>query len=345
MEDYNVKKGDNALQDSTGGSNTVMGYLCLEQYNKQDRNSAIGRASLKFNSTGFHNTACGVSALYGRKSSSDRGKGCNNFAMGYQAGSNYTTGNYNSFLGYDAGYANKSANYNVAAGAHALQWNKMGNDNVAIGCNTLLGIGEDKGEVEKNTAVGFNSLKKSNNTKCNTAVGSETEISSCDRATAIGYKAIAKENDAIQLGNENTTVYCDNGYHYTSDLRDKTDVRDTTLGLNYLLKLRPVDFKWRHRGRSYSAKQLKNAPFHHGFIAQEIAALPEDFGGHQKPSKMGGMDQHSMNHSEFIAVIVKAVQEQQEILQDQQKINEHLKQNIAQARAQYQKRSTNNMFS
>jgi hypothetical protein len=48
----------------------------------------------------------------------------------------------------------------------------------------------------------------------------------------------------VQLGNSATTVYAYGAVQNRSDMRDKTAIRDTALGLDFIMALRPVDFKW-----------------------------------------------------------------------------------------------------
>src|SRR5690606_22283280 len=103
-----------------------------------------------------------------------------------------------------------------------------------------------------------------------------------------------------------------------SDARDKADIRDTELGLDFINSLRPVDYKWDMRddyietledgtaikhARDGSKKRTR---YHHGFIAQEV---PEGFGGYQDHKVQGGADVLSLGYDEFIAPLVKAVQE------------------------------------
>jgi hypothetical protein len=48
----------------------------------------------------------------------------------------------------------------------------------------------------------------------------------------------------VQLGNGSTTTYAFGAVQDRSDIRDKADIRDTELGLEFVNALRPVDFKW-----------------------------------------------------------------------------------------------------
>src|SRR3546814_19982385 len=53
----------------------------------------------------------------------------------------------------------------------------------------------------------------------------------------------------------------------------------------------------------------KRARFHHGLIAQEVAASGYDFGGLQDHSIKGGDDVLSIGYDELIGPLIKAVQE------------------------------------
>jgi hypothetical protein len=65
--------------------------------------------------------------------------------------------------------------------------------------------------------------------------------------TCLGYNSQVTGNNQLQLGDSYTTVYAYGAVQNRSDNRDKTDVRDTVLGLEFVNKLRPVDFVWDYR--------------------------------------------------------------------------------------------------
>ncbi len=58
---------------------------------------------------------------------------------------------------------------------------------------------------------------------------------------------------------------------------------------------------------------LKRTRYHHGFLAQEIegviAATGVDFGGFQDHALNGGEDLRTLGYIEFLAPVVRAVQE------------------------------------
>jgi hypothetical protein len=158
-------------------------------------------------------------------------------------------------------------------------------------------------------------------------------ITSLTNTTAIGFAATASGDNQVQLGNGSTTTYVYGTVQNRSDIRDKIDVSDIELGLDWINKLRPVQYRWDYR-ESYSDIEYeidengnKNIVYkpvekdgsragkrkHCGFIAQEIESLinstGKDFGGYQDHLKNGGGDVKSLGYDEFIAPMVKAIQE------------------------------------
>ena len=163
--------------------------------------------------------------------------------------------------------------------------------------------------------------------------------------TALGYSSTNNQNNQVQLGNSSTTTYVYGTVQNRSDLRDKTDVRDTTLGTNFIMSLRPVDYKWDMRDDYKPAMPLppkeftgeleqanyqteltawreasklgnivrdgskKRTRYHHGFIAQEVMALNSGFGGVQDATVKGGEEILALGYDELIAPLVKAFQE------------------------------------
>jgi hypothetical protein len=93
-------------------------------------------------------------------------------------------------------------------------------------------------------------------------------------------------------------IYCETGVDVLSDGDRKRFIRDCDLGVEFLMRLRPVSFSWK-----------RGAPgTFHGFIGQEVAAATEGlpFSG---VAKSDGA--YSLRYTELVAPLVKAVQEQQ----------------------------------
>lgn len=89
-----------------------------------------------------------------------------------------------------------------------------------------------------------------------------------------------------------------------SDARIKTNVRDASYGMKELMLLRPVEFDW----KSGNAKNVK------GFIAQEVKdVLPESVSIMQTEEFS---DFHMLEMQTMIPILVKAIQEQQLLIQE-----------------------------
>ena len=257
------------------------------------------------------------------------GRGVGNFVSNVIVGNttlnSNTSGSYNSALGNNSLSNNLDGSYNSAFGSSSLASNTSGTDNVAIGINTLI-----------NNSTG----------SYNTAVGgvAGTSITTESNSTCLGYNAQVLGSNEIQLGNSTTTPYAYQALSLRSDLRDKTEVRDTVLGLDFINELRPVDYKWDiredYRGEIPTQGELSDEDFkilmdewlesckldnlthdgthtrtryHHGLIAQEVKDVIEasgaDFGGFQDHSVNGGQDVLSIGYTELIAPMIKAIQE------------------------------------
>jgi len=132
-------------------------------------------------------------------------------------------------------------------------------------------------------------------------------------------------------------VYAADGTINTSDENEKEDIIDEPLGLAFIKAIRPVQFKWKDRpeisetreveeydadgeltGNTIEKKYVaapakKNVRPHHGMIAQEIKAvltdLSIDFAGYIDPSATGDDGPTGLRYSEFIAPMIKAIQE------------------------------------
>jgi hypothetical protein len=110
-----------------------------------------------------------------------------------------------------------------------------------------------------------------------------------------------------------------------SDRRDKTDIQTISEGIDFIKQLKPVTYTWNTRDKSKVG--IKAA----GFIAQDLLTL-------QKTSSIGdNLDLVSENNPEklearynnLLPVMVKAIQEQQNIIEDQKKRLEVLEKLVA----------------
>ena len=223
-------------------------------------------------------------------------------AMGYEAGKAYTTGDNCVAIGFQSQRLNATGQYDVSVGSATLAAQNGGFNNTAIGNSALSNVTTGY----SNTAIGKDALR-------NTTTGTFTTFTNC---TGLGQSTTVSGSNQVQLGNSSTTTYAYGAVQDRSDARDKTDVRDTVLGLDFINKLRPVDFKWDHRENYKGIEKdgsKKRIRFHHGLIAQEVKQalndLGVDFGGYQDHKVNGGEDVLSIGYAELIAPLIKAVQQ------------------------------------
>jgi hypothetical protein len=103
------------------------------------------------------------------------------------------------------------------------------------------------------------------------------------------------------------------GFSNDSDVREKKDVEEIGHGLAFIKQLRPVQYRLKSG----------NDRIDFGFIAQEIEAL---LGTEYNVLGIGGTEERmlSLRYTDFIAPMVKAMQEQQVVIDRQQgTINMH----------------------
>ncbi|RLD49582.1 MAG: hypothetical protein DRJ05_20780 [Bacteroidetes bacterium] len=312
----NTAIGTKALHFNTEGiSNTAIGYMSLYSNTTNHGNTAIGSNSMQFNTTGGWNTAVGGYTL-----------------------ENNTIGNQNSALGYRALENNISGKWNTGIGYHAINQNTIGDGNTAVGYVSLKynTTGED------NTSIGDGSLMWNTTGSRNTAIGSSAGPPSgngnISNTTSIGYNAEVTSDNQIRIGNLSiTSIGGFTDWTNVSDGRFKTNVKENVSGLDFIMKLRPITYNLDmdaiagfHRTpdslRLMDSERLKEAEVQIGFIAQEVEAaaneLNFDFHGVDAPQNENS--HYGIRYAEFVAPLVKAMQEQQAIIEELKKRIEQL---------------------
>ena len=291
----NVTKEDFDNKATTRTSNTALGVDTLKS-STGGGNTAVGYHALLSNTTGGSSTAVGAYAL-------ENNTVGGNTAVGAQALNQNITGTGNTAVGYYALQSNTSSN-NTAVGYCALNQNTTGYSNLALGHNAL----------RNNTAYSY--------------------------CTGLGYNAQVTGDRQVQLGGTNDTVYAQKAVVTRSDERDKIDIADSDLGLNFILKLKPRRYKMNPREAyfqtientemtseniatiDYTApndgSKARKRP-HYGLVAQEVKQamneLDIDFAGYLDSKVDGGEDVLSLGYTEFIAPMIKAIQQQQEMIE------------------------------
>jgi hypothetical protein len=221
---------------TTGNSNTAFGTNSLSKNTSGNENSAFGLGSLMFNTTGSMNTAFGNSALRQNETASE------NSAFGFQSIGGINSGSNNSGFGFQSLYLNTSGRWNSAFGTFSLFNNSTGMWNMGFGYNAGSSITTGTNLI----CIGYNSQPTS-----------------------------SSASNQITLGNSSVTVLRCNqtAISSLSDMRDKKNIRDLTLGLHFIMTLRPREYNWDKRewyeGGVPDGTKMQEAPTA-GFIAQEL---------------------------------------------------------------------------
>jgi hypothetical protein len=203
--------------------------------------------------------------------------------------------------------------------------------NIAWGLSGNTGIDTSKNFIG---TVDNHPLKfKVNNTNAaiiasdgNTSLGYGAGVSASGftNATAIGNGAIVDASNKVRVGNTQvTSIGGQVGWTKLSDGRYKTDVREDVKGLDLIKKLRPVTYyvdeqklagRWGEVAFTGRQKQQRRET---GFIAQEVESLTKqlgfEFSGVDVPENPNAL--YGLRYADFVVPIVKAVQEQQAIIE------------------------------
>lgn len=312
----------------TGTDNSGYGFGVLGQTNAGKNNTALGNYAL------FTNNVSRKSADY-------------NTAVGWYAMYKNDSGYKNAALGAQALYNNTGGQSNSAFGASALQYNSLGYGNSANGFAALF----SNTTGNHNTAIGKWAMYTVTTGGHNTGLGyyANVQFDTSNYATAIGSGSIVNLSNKIKLGDGNVLIVEGQvPYSVTSDGRFKTNVKeDDVKGLAFILKLRPVVYNFETRkfqefltqNMSEEAKKeylagdfnKSTAVRQSGFIAQEVEQAASEagynFNGIHKPEHAA--DNYSLAYSQFVVPLVKAVQEQQQMIDQQQQVNETLAATVA----------------
>ncbi len=349
----NTAIGYRALATNTSGSgNSAIGDRALAANTSGGGNNAFGYLSLTGNTTGIQNNAHGSEVLLSNTT------GSYNSGFGYRA-LNGNNGNYNSAFGNASLLGNKIASNNVAVGYRALGLQNFDNggiaydsNNVAIGVDALLNnnptntingtrntaVGNFSLNINstglRNTALGYNTLNGITTGNYNTAIGANAYVgSNYSNSSAIGDGSAITASNQVRIGD--TGVSSIGGYaNWTnvSDKRFKKNILTNVPGLSFITKLKPVTYlldveainsflKIPENIRKQDSGKMKNQEIQTGFIAQEVEQAAKetnfDFSGVDKPKNEN--DFYGLRYAEFVVPLVKAVQEQQMIIEAQNK--------------------------
>ncbi len=328
----NLALGSESMYSNYSGmGNTALGYQTFYSHTYGNYNVAIGYKALygNANNGGHDNVGIGKETLFNNS-------GYNNIGIGELALNQNTNGAYNIALGINSLTANTTGSQNIALGSYANEANTTGAGNVSIGFyslshnidgnyNLALNVAlRSLTTGDKNVALGFSALNALTSGDSNVAIGNQANesISTATNSIAIGYQAQAGSNQ-VKIGN-NAITYAgiQVAWTTTSDRRWKENIQPSNLGLNFIKSLKPV---------FYTRKNDESKKTEYGFIAQELETSLDQFGatnnGIISKDKNGF---YGVRYNDLIAPMVKAIQEQEATISQQQSEIELLKTQLQQ---------------
>ena len=309
---YNVGMGYAAMNGTSpaGLNNVAVGHDAGKAITSGENNVAIGLEALSLNTTG--SDAVAIGNLAGRGTT-----GGGIVAVGYWALKSNSTGG-DVAIGYAAMYSNSTGLNNVAVGAYALRSNVTANRSTAVGYYAL-----NVSVADNNTAVGALASYSITTGTQNTSLGSNAGRGGTTGSnnTCIGYYATPpafNTSNSFTLGNNSVTNLRCNDQTITalSDVRDKTNIENIPVGLDYIKAMRPVMFDWNRRPKiDEDGNEIINEVYigrkDFGFIAQELDTLQETFGysDHTRLVHKDNPDAWEADPMKTYPILIKAVQE------------------------------------
>jgi hypothetical protein len=149
-----------------------------------------------------------------------------------------------------------------------------------------------------------------------------TGVSTID--SVFSTRLIPNTDNTYDLGSatkEWKDIYTQNAVT-VSDAREKVDVADSDLGIDFVRALRPVKYKMAvaekvvtetdENGLAVETESRAGSRYHYGLLAQEVRdVIPEggDFAGWVLADKNNPQSRQSLRYHQFIAPIIKAIQQ------------------------------------
>jgi trimeric autotransporter adhesin len=362
--DYNTAVGYGALNGSQTDFNTSVGAFSLSSNLFGDENTAVGFQALTSNQFGFDNTTVGFNSLVnntdgfyntsmGVQSMFSNNIGSRNTAIGFNAMALNTSGTINVAVGRAALFNNDSGNGNTAIGNRALNNLTTGNFNTAIGDSADV----LSGGLFNTTSIGFQAVTTASNTISigNTAITAiRGQVGFSTFSDGRYKKDVNEDVKGLAFIMQLRPV----SYHYDFDkiraerhqqLGDNFAAEDAVKSFTAVsLKNAPAQNKHlvtaaKQRMQAsakagispqlqayYQDVKQNDGIRYTGFIAQEVEAAAKksgfDFSGVDKPKN--DTDQYALRYAEFVVPLVKAVQEQQAIIDAQNKKIQQLTERI-----------------
>ena len=299
--------------------------------------------------------------LLGQNAGNVLTRGSRNSLFGHAAGGIMWEGSDNTFAGYNAGRIAQYVNHSIAIGpnaaaklfdttsAIAIGSSAMGN---TITANDTVGIGrfvmQNCLTAFRSAAVGHNAMNANATFDYCAGIGFEalrndltgTSLTgTMTNSTGVGSRSRVSGSNQVQLGDNATTPYAYAALQVRSDERDKADIEPTALGLDFIERIQPVQYRWDMRddyvddipedqraewwSNPVKDGSKKRKRMQQGVIAQQVRDVCQDMGvdfsGLQDHAINGGNDVLTVGYEHFVPPVIKAIQEVSERLKAAEK--------------------------
>ena len=312
---------------STGISSLInIGYNNANVYNSRTEsyNVLVGSGILKnFEGAFFrYDTFIGTDII-GVKTTGTGSMVTNGFAtaVGYRACYSAGTVFGGTHLGTYTAFNIDTLSINTTIGAYSLYKSTTSQTSVAVGNYSLYNI---TGTTSNNTAIGYYAGYNYTTGNENTLIGAlaGSNLTSGSNNTFIGYNTTfssTSSNNLVYIGNSSVNKIYTQQTSITllSDSRDKKNIKDLNVGIDFINKLNPVIFEWNMRdGGKVGVKSS-------GFIAQEVQEVENSFNINEYTNLVGSLGENQLTISTYnmIPIMVKA-------LKDLREKNKELKERI-----------------
>ncbi|GGG03979.1 hypothetical protein GCM10011344_00400 [Dokdonia pacifica] len=297
--------------EASGATTTAMGNFSQAL---GDRSTALG----------FETQASGIQAIAIGTSSVASGEGAIALATISNASGNYA-------MAFGSGTRAPSYRETVM-GTYNTEYTPLSTTNF-VSLDRLFVIGNGTGSLSRSDAF---TILKNGNTGIGTSVpqerlhiangrlriGTETVEDTGSNRLEWNCGLFPDTDDSFQLGGSALrweAVWATDGTINTSDRREKRDIQQLNYGLREILDLNPVRFRW--KAKPEQGEKL-------GLIAQDLLEIiPEVVKTHEYVTtgddedatrEKKELDRLGVYYTDLIPVLVKAIQEQQEVIQNLQ---------------------------
>jgi hypothetical protein len=141
-------------------------------------------------------------------------------------------------------------------------------------------------------------------------------IDAANGAASFAASVRPAADNAVTLGASGArwaSVWSATGAIQTSDARQKTGIAPSDLGLDFILSLQPVKYRWIAGGVEDGATRPGRRT-HYGLLAQQVKSALEaagcaDFAGHVKADPADAESEEGLRYDAFIAPLIAAMQQ------------------------------------